>query len=778
MRAGGGAEGGGPEAPRPSLGRRLLAWLRSEEARPLHWAGTDRLRELLRLGEEIPLRFASSEWLRTPLQRGVAGSIARGISTWFRGSRLGLAAMALVVGIGAGFGAVGFRYLIFEFTWLATGYQEFGQQGRIPSPHLPWLGVWFIVLVPVLGGLLYGPFITRFAPEARGHGVPEVMVAVAENGGRIRPQVTLVKAFASAMCLGTGGSVGREGPIVQIGSALASTLGQVVQMSETKLRIIVACGAAGGISATFNAPITGLFFGFEIVLREFSLDAIVACILSSVTANLVSRAFFGSPPFFTAIPHDLGISNPGIYLLILVLGLAAGVVGGGFKTVLYRFEDVVDVIWRGRPEWARPAVGGVALGLLLLAVPQLYGVGYPVMDRAISGNVVLWLLAVLMLGKIVAASLTLSIGGSGGVFAPSLFTGAMGGMLFGLLVERVFGPGAGAPAVFAVVAMGAVFGSAAQAPLTATASVIEMTGNYGLTVAVMLAVGVAAAVSKRLSYGSIYTTKLLRRGIDIDRPKPTSLLQTLRVHDVMQPVSREEVQAAASAAAADGGEAAPEPVTRERWAELVGTLTDEQRPQAMLSDETLDLALRQINMFGRVGLPVLSPDRLRLRGWITRRNVLEAMARQLTSQARESEKGALVAEFAVSDPQARVHTPTSPLDGYSTVEIRIEAHSPGLGKRLGDIPWPDGCVVVAATEGRELVPPRGDLILRAGERVILLAPRGGGAPPPRGEGGQRPGGTSRAPGHGAAAPLAEADPGEGEREGRTVVEAADDPEGG
>ena len=768
--------GGGPEGRRPSLGRRLLAWLRSEEARPLHWAGTDRLRDLLRLGEEIPLRFASPEWLRTPLQRGVAGRAARGVSTWFRGSRLGIAAMALVVGIGAGFGAVGFRYLIFEFTWLATGHQEFGQQGRVPSPHLPWLGVWFIVLVPVAGGLLYGPLITRFAPEARGHGVPEVMVAVAENGGRIRPQVTLVKAFASAMCLGTGGSVGREGPIVQIGSALASTLGQIVRMSETKLRIIVACGAAGGISATFNAPITGLFFGFEIVLREFSLDAIVACILSSVTANLVSRAFFGSAPFFTAIPHDLGISNPGVYLLILVLGLAAGVLGWGFATVLYRLEDVVDAVWRGRPEWARPAVGGVALGLLLLAVPQLYGVGYPVMDRAISGNVVLWLLAVLMLGKIAAASLTLSIGGSGGVFAPSLFTGAMGGMLFGLLVERVFGPGAGAPAIFAVVAMGAVFGSAAQAPLTATASVIEMTGNYGLTVAVMLAVGVAAAVSKRLSYGSIYTTKLLRRGIDIDRPKPTSLLQTLRVQDVMQPVSREEVQAAA--AAADGGGATPEPLTRERWAELVGTLTDERRPQAMLSDETLDLALRQINMYGRVGLPVLSPDRLRLRGWITRRNVLEAMARQLTTQASESERGALVAEFADSDPQARVHTPTSPLDGYSTVEIRIEAHSPGLGKRLGDIAWPPGCVVVAATTGRELVAPRGDLVLRAGERVILLAPHPGSPPPPRGEGGRTPGGASPAAGRAAAPPVPEADPDEAERGARTVADAADEPEGG
>ena len=175
--------------------------------------------------------------------------------------------------------------------------------------HLPWLGIGFFLLIPVVGGLLYGPLIQRFAREARGHGVPEVMLAVAENGGRIRPQVSIVKALASALCIGTGGSVGREGPIVQIGSAFASSLGQLVKMSESRLRIIVACGAAGGIAATFNAPLTGVFFAFEIILREFSLDALFATILSAVTADLVSRAFFGSAPFFAQIPHNLSITR-------------------------------------------------------------------------------------------------------------------------------------------------------------------------------------------------------------------------------------------------------------------------------------------------------------------------------------------------------------------------------------------------------------------------------------------------------------------------------------
>ena len=188
------------------------------------------------------------------------------------------------------------------------------------SLHLPWLGVGFLLVVPVLGGLIYGPLIQRFAREARGHGVPEVMIAVAEDGGRIRPQVTVVKALASAVCIGTGGSVGREGPIVQIGSALASSAGQVVRLSESRLRILVACGAAGGIAATFNAPLTGVFFGFELILREFSIDALFALILSAVTADLISRAFFGSAPFFTQIPHGLVLAGDYNYLLIALLG--------------------------------------------------------------------------------------------------------------------------------------------------------------------------------------------------------------------------------------------------------------------------------------------------------------------------------------------------------------------------------------------------------------------------------------------------------------------------
>jgi CIC family chloride channel protein len=647
-------------------------------------------------------------------------AVLRAVLSWLRGSRLGLVVMAVAVGAGAGLGAVAFRWLIFSFTWLATGRQQFGQQGRVASLHLPFLGIWFLLLIPVVGGLIYGPLIQRFAREARGHGVPEVMLAVAENGGRIRPPVALIKAVASALCIGVGGSVGREGPIVQIGSAFASSLGQGARMSENRLRILVACGAAGGISATFNAPITGLFFGFEIILREFSLDALVAVILSAVTADLLSRAFFGSAPFFSTIPHDLVVNHDYTYLLIAVLGVAAGLIGYGFKTVLYKVEDLGDRLWKGRPEWARPAVGGLALGAMLLALPQMYGVGYPVMDNAIAGHTVLWLLVVLMVAKIVAVSVTLSIGGSGGVFAPSLFTGAMAGMAFGVTIEHAFGHIVATPAVFGVVAMGAVFGAAAQAPLTAIASVVEMTGNFTLILPIMLAVGIAVAVSKRLSHGSIYTTKLLRRGVDIERPKPANVLQLLTASDAMLhlPQPHDGLTGIRS-----DGSAGSDPTTRAQdWAELIGPISETREPQAIYADETLDQTLRQLTLYGRAGLPVLSPDGQHLQGWITRHNVLRVLAERVKASQGEAEQGSLAADLSDNNAATRVHTPRTPLDGYEIIELAVPPNSPAAGKPLGQVPWPPGSQVVAVSERRELVTPRSDMELHPGDRIVLLAP--------------------------------------------------------
>ena len=644
----------------------------------------------------------------------------RRVSDWLATSKLGLIAMALIVGVGSGLGAAAFRELIYFVTWLFTGRASFGQQGHAPSLHLPFLGIYFVLIVPVIAGAVYGPLIQRYAREARGHGVPEVMLAVAENGGRIRPPVTIVKALASALCIGGGGSVGREGPIVQIGSALASTLGQLIRMSEGRLRVIVACGAAGGISATFNAPLTGLFFGFEIVLKEFSLDALSATIVSAVTADVVSRAFFGGAPFFAAIPHDMSVGNDFTYLLIALLGIVAGLIGVTFQKTLYKGEDVADAVWERRPPWLRPVVGGVLLGVVLLALPEMYGVGYPVMDRVLAGHYVLWFVVILMVGKIFAASLTLWIGGSGGVFAPSLFTGAAAGMAFGTIVDHIFGPVVGPPALYGVVAMGGVFAGAAQAPLTAIASVAEMTGNFTLTLPIMLACGIAAQLAKRITYGSIYTTKLLRRGIDIERPKASGALQALTVEQVMQPLQTVD---GLPRLFGPGAPAERPAVAASQWERLVGPVTLACRPQMLFLEEDLERARRQLVLYGRDGLPVVSRDG-ELRGWLTRADVLRALASQLRSSEVEIEAGAEEANFAVADPVAASHTSSTPLPGYEVLELQIPPDSPARERRLGEIDWPSGSIAVAVTQGREIHAASPDLQLHPGERVIVLAPSG------------------------------------------------------
>ena len=643
---------------------------------------------------------------------------SRRASDWLAASKLGLIVMALVVGAAAGLGATAFRELIYFFTWVFTGRQTFGQQGHAASLHLPFLGVWFVLVVPVIAGALYGPLIQRFAREARGHGVPEVMLAVAENGGRIRPPVTMVKALASGLCIGGGGSVGREGPIVQIGSALASTLGQLVRMSEGRLRVIVACGAAGGISATFNAPVTGMFFGFEIVLKEFSLDALAATILSSVTADVISRAFFGGAPFFAAIPHDMAVGNDFGYLLIVLLGITAGLIGVAFQKTLYKGEDAADALWGKRPQWLRPVAGGVLLGLVLLALPQMYGVGYPVMDRVLANHYVLWFVVILLAGKIFAASLTLWIGGSGGVFAPSLFIGAATGMAFGIVVHHLFGAPTGPPAMYGVIAMGAVFAAAAQAPLTAIASVAEMTGNFTLTLPIMLACGIAAQLAKQITYGSIYTTKLLRRGIDIERPKALGALQAVTVGEVMQPVN--SLNGEPLLLGARSAEPCPA-VAATEWERLVGPMTLARRPQVLFAEEDLEQARRQLVLYGRDGLPVLSREG-HLRGWLTRADVLRALTTKLRSSEEQIEEGAVAAEFALKDPSAAAHAPSTPLRGYEMLELRILPGSPARGRRVGDVDWPPGCIVAAVTKGREIRAARPDLELQSGERVIVLAP--------------------------------------------------------
>jgi chloride channel protein, CIC family len=564
---------------------------------------------------------------------------------WLRASRSGLVVLAVIIGAGAGGGAVVFRWLITTFTRILSGHSDYSDVGHALNPHVPALGMFFVLLAPVIAGLVYGPLVDKFAPEARGHGVPEVMYAVATRGGRIPPQVTVVKALASALCIGGGGSVGREGPIVQIGSAWGSTLGRYTKVPENRLRILVACGAAGGIAATFNAPIAGPFFAMELILRDFAAESFGAVVLASVTASVIGRAAFGNRPLLHLPAFTL--HSGWEYLLFALLGLVIGAVGVLFSHWLYWIEDACDWLWRG-PEWLRPAVGGVLLGCLLLELPEMYGVGYPVLARAIDGRYVLWLLLMLMVGKIMATSLTIGIGGSGGVFAPSLFIGAMGGTAFGVLAQHLFPMITITPGMYGLIGMGAAFAGATRAAITAVVILFELTGDYTIILPLMLAIVMATALSRTLSKETIYTLKLSRRGVDLDASTSGSgpLSQTT-VGTVMEPMpapvaadmpiedaSRALWLSANGVLPVMGGDGHYGGcVTARAVAEALDTVGSIDRTVGDLAQippkitETSSLAEALDALVGAegTGAPVLTADEDRLVGWITHRIILTAV---------------------------------------------------------------------------------------------------------------------------------------------------------
>ncbi|MFF9391641.1 chloride channel protein [Streptomyces griseoluteus] len=554
-------------------------------------------------------------------------------------------ASAVLVGAGAGAGSVVFRWCIDVFTKALSGHPDYAGAAGASNPHVPWLGPYFVLLAPVLGGLLYGPLVNRFAKEARGHGVPEVMLAVAQRGGRISPKVAVVKTLASALTIGSGGSVGREGPIVQIGAALGSTLGRVTKAAEGRMKLLVACGAAGGIAATFNAPLAGVFFAMELILGTFSAEAFGATVLASVTASIIGRAAFGDVAFL--VLPKFHVDHLDQYALFALLGLVAAVTGVGFSRALYLIEDACDWLWRG-PEWLRPAVGGLALGLVLLALPEMYGVGYPVLERATEGGYALGFLLLLLAGKVVATSLTIGIGGSGGVFAPSLFIGAMLGSAYGIGVHHVLPGTAGAVGAYALVGMGATFAGAARAPITAVVILFELTGEYSIILPLMLAVVMATATSRLLTRDTIYTLKLRRRGIDLEGAAPGARIGAQQVGAVMEPLpsplpAATTLTEAAALLSLSGHGALPVVdatgeyvgvVTAQAVAEALADQPDTvpssvgglvEPPEHLTADQPLAQALHTLLSAAGTGLPVLDTDRGRPIGWLSHQSALRAV---------------------------------------------------------------------------------------------------------------------------------------------------------
>lgn len=434
--------------------------------------------------------------------------------------------LAAAVGAVAGAGAVVFRGLIALFHNLFfLGQFSITYGANAHTPTSPW-GPW-IVLVPVGGAVLVAFLVKNFAPEAKGHGVPEVMDAVYYQRGRIRPIVALIKSLASSLSIGSGGSVGREGPIIQIGSAFGSTLGQIVPMPEWQRLTLIACGAGGGIAATFNTPIGGMLFAIELILPEISARTLVPVAIATGGASFIGRMVFGDHPSFDipalALPSAHAIP-PLAYLAYIVLGAVLGLVAVLYIRALYAFEDFFKRVPGN--DYTRHMIGMLVVGLMMYGFVRetghyyVQGIGYATVQDALKGTLAAPALMILLFAaKLLATVLTLGSGASGGIFSPSMFMGAVLGGAYAILVSHLApGLGLSGPGT-AVIGMACVVGAATGAVLTAVVMIFEMTRDYNVIIPLILAVAFAYGVRTLLLADSIYTLKLTRRG----HPIPASL---------------------------------------------------------------------------------------------------------------------------------------------------------------------------------------------------------------------------------------------------------------
>ena len=673
-------------------------------------------------------------------------SRARDISDRIRFSETTiLIATAIVIGAGTGLGAVFFIRLIelVQETFFGGGETLFGGMGR-----------WLLILIPVVGGLIGGPIIAFFASEAKGHGVPEVMQAIALRGGRIRPRVVVAKIAASALCIGTGGSAGREGPIVQVGAALGSMLGQWLKLSSGRIRNLVACGAAAGIAATFNAPIAGVIFAMEVILGELHLGDLGNVIISALTASTIARVFLGDNPAFSIPRHAM--RTPWEVFLYALLGVLAAFVAVAFIRMLYWFEDLFDN-WKF-PDALKPAIGGLLLGALGFAypialawggmpasealsglpitanIPHIFGAGFTIIEEALLGKASFILLFLLIFLKPLATSFTLGSGNSGGVFAPSLFAGAALGGAFGLLVERIF-PGATAgPGAFATVGMAAVFAGAARAPFTAILIVFEMTNDYRLMVPLMAAVIFSMVVAERLHKESIYTLKLTRRGIRLRRGRDVDVMENIMVAEVMRPAPEpipgnmplrmvpslldkvrmhglpviKEDGALCGVVTVQDVENAVD--TDEKNLDLPVTKFCSQHPIVAYPDETLQRALERMSHRDIGRLPVVDRNNpTKLAGWISRADIIRAYERALTRRVTVQQQLT----------QARLGVTA----GVDVVECEVETDSALAGHTLSEIEWPEDSLVASIRRGGRLIIPHGKTLMETGDQLSIVARR-------------------------------------------------------
>jgi CIC family chloride channel protein len=392
------------------------------------------------------------------------------------------------------------------------------------------LGLW-VIPIPVIGGIIVGFMAKYGTSKIKGHGIPEAMEAVMVNRSRIEPRVAILKPLSAAIAIGTGGPFGAEGPIIQTGGAVGSLVGQVLHTTASERKVLLACGAAAGMSATFNTPIAGVILAIELLLFEFKARSFIPLVIASTLATAVHMQLLGAGPMFkVTTAMDFGI--PHALPFYLLLGLVCGLAAVGFSKLLYWTEDQfeklpVDELW-----W--PAIGALGLGIIGYFVPRVLGVGYDTIGDILNANLAWKLLLVVMVAKAVALVISLGSGTSGGLLAPMFMSSAAMGGVFAMGVDRIFPAANLSAGAFALVAMGAVFGAASRATFSFIIFAFEITRDYNSVLPLMLVSVIADGIAMWLMpRASIMTEKLARRGLHIHQEYEADVLQQVRVSETM-----------------------------------------------------------------------------------------------------------------------------------------------------------------------------------------------------------------------------------------------------
>ncbi len=637
--------------------------------------------------------------------------------------------LSIAIGAGTGLAAVFFIKLIYAIQHLS--YE------KLPA-LLPRLGNVVYFIVPVVGGLLVGPLIL-FAKEAKGHGVPEVMQALIIRGGRIRARVAAAKIMASALCIGTGGSAGREGPIVQVGSALGSSIGQVLRLSDDRIRNLVGCGAAAGIAATFNAPIAGVVFAIEVLMGNLQVRSFGNVVIAAVSSSIVSRFFLGTRPAFSVPIHSM--VSPVSLIFYLLLGLLSALVGIMFIRMLNRAENIFDN-W-DFPQLFKPAVGAGLLGITGMIfmylpgssgilMPYMYGSGFHFIEEVMLENVPFWILFLLIFLKPLATSFTLGSGNSGGVFAPSLFIGAMLGGCLGIMLERFFPEVSGGSGAYALVGMAALFGATARAPLTAMLIVFEMSNDYMMILPLMVAGISATYFAQWLHPESIYTLKLAKRGIRFFEGRDMDIMQGVKVEEVMRTrlvtIHKDKSVSELMALFQETNLLGFPVITEGNRLWGIITLQDVHRAQSMdgfnprdmkvsdlaiegpisvFPDEPIWVAIQKMSPRDLARLPVISRDgSMRLLGSISRSDILRAYDVGIVRKQR--------GQLEEKEITLRSATET----GF--VEIVINEDSSCCNELVKDLPLPENVTLVSIKRGSKMIIPRGRHQIKAGDVLTLF----------------------------------------------------------